>query len=94
MYQFYFFDLDGTITDSSLGITNSVRYALAKYGIEEPDRKKLYRFIGPPLTESFREFYGFPEEQCQEDILKYALRRKYINLSLRVLTNWEDIDKI
>ena len=71
MYQFYFFDLDGTITDSSLGITNSVRYALAKYGIEEPDRKKLYRFIGPPLTESFREFYGFPEEQCQEAIRYY-----------------------
>ena len=58
MYQFYFFDLDGTITDSSLGITNSVRYALAKYGIEEPDRKKLYRFIGPPLTESFRGTTG------------------------------------
>lgn len=71
MYQFYFFDLDGTITDSSLGITNSVRYALAKYGIEEPDRKKLYRFIGPPLAESFREFYGFPEEQCQEAIRYY-----------------------
>ena len=71
MYQFYFFDLDGTITDSSLGITNSVRYALAKYGIEEPDRKKLYRFIGPPLAESFREFYEFPEEQCQEAIRYY-----------------------
>ena len=58
MYQFYFFDLDGTITDSSLGITNSVRYALAKYGIEEPDRKKLYRFIGPPLASRSGSFMG------------------------------------
>ena len=71
MYQFYFFDLDGTITDSSLGITNSVRYALAKYGIEEPDRKKLYRFIGPPLAESFREFYGFDGERCGEAVRYY-----------------------
>ena len=71
MYQFCFFDLDGTITDSSLGITNSVRYALGKFGITEPDRTKLYRFIGPPLTESFREFYGFSGERCQEAVRYY-----------------------
>ena len=71
MYQFCFFDLDGTITDSSLGITNSVRYALGKFGITEPDRTKLYRFIGPPLTESFREFYGFSRERCQEAVRYY-----------------------
>lgn len=34
-YDTFFFDLDGTITDSSLGITNSVMYALKKYGIVE-----------------------------------------------------------
>ena len=71
VYQFCFFDLDGTITDSSLGITNSVRYALGKFGITEPDRTKLYRFIGPPLTESFREFYGFSGERCQEAVRYY-----------------------
>ncbi len=27
-YEFYFFDLDGTISDSARGITNSVVYAL------------------------------------------------------------------
>ncbi len=70
-YLYYFFDLDGTITDSSLGITNSVRYALEKYGITEPDRRKLYRFIGPPLTDSFREFYGFSKEQCREAVIYY-----------------------
>lgn len=36
-YDTFFFDLDGTITDSSLGITNSVMYALKKYGIVETD---------------------------------------------------------
>lgn len=63
-YDVYFFDLDGTITDSSLGITNSVMYALKKFGITETDRTKLYKFIGPPLTDSFREFYGFSEEEA------------------------------
>ena len=40
MYDICFFDLDGTIIDSSPGITNSVMYALEKFGIEETEREK------------------------------------------------------
>ena len=36
-YDIFFFDLDGTLTDSSLGITNSVIYALKKFGIEDTE---------------------------------------------------------
>ena len=59
------FDLDGTLTDPGEGITNSVRYALGKFGIDEPDRKKLEKFIGPPLIQSFSEHYGFDEERAR-----------------------------
>ena len=48
-YRYLFFDLDGTLTNPGLGITNSVIYALNKFGIKENDRESLYRFIGPPL---------------------------------------------
>jgi len=65
MYQYILFDLDGTLTDPGLGITNSVMYALKKFGIEETDRTSLYRFIGPPLRESFQCFYGFSAEQSE-----------------------------
>ena len=41
-YKYIFFDLDGTVTDPGLGITNSVMYALKGFGIEETDRTKLY----------------------------------------------------
>lgn len=58
-YTHIFFDLDGTLTDPGVGITNSVAYALERYGIRVPDRQALYPFIGPPLVESFRRFYGF-----------------------------------
>ncbi len=60
------FDLDGTLTDPGVGITNSVMYALKKFGIEETDRTKLYPFIGPPLLNSFMEFYGFDEKKAEE----------------------------
>jgi len=54
MYQYLLFDLDGTITDPGIGITNSVAYALEKYNIKIKDKSELYKFIGPPLHESFQ----------------------------------------
>lgn len=64
------FDLDGTLTDPSTGITNSVMYALRHYGISA-GRAELLRFIGPPLTDSFEEFYGFSHEQAVEAVGVY-----------------------
>ena len=60
------FDLDGTLTDPALGITNSVKYALNKFGITVSDTKSLYPFIGPPLVDSFMEYYGFTKENAEK----------------------------
>ena len=75
--RFILFDLDGTLTDPGEGITNSVAYALERYGISVSDRTQLYRFIGPPLVNSFMEFYGFPEEQAKEAVEVY---REYFSV--------------
>lgn len=64
MLKYIFFDLDGTLTDPGLGITNSILYALEKMGLELPPRESLYRFIGPPLMVSFTEFMGMTEEDA------------------------------
>ena len=74
MFQYCLFDLDGTLTDPREGITKSVQYALHHFGIEEPDLKKLEPFIGPPLKDSFMEFYGFSDEQATKDIAVYRER--------------------
>lgn len=71
MYEWIFFDLDGTLTDPKEGITNSVAYALTKEGIEPPARQELYRWIGPPLVESFMKFYGFSEERAHRAVEEY-----------------------
>ena len=70
-YKIVLFDLDGTLTDPGDGITNSVAYALKKYGIEVENKRDLFKFIGPPLYESFKMFYGFSEEQSREAIKYY-----------------------
>ena len=70
------FDLDGTLTDPKLGITTCVQYALDSFGIHEPDLDKLEPFIGPPLADSFKEFYGFDEEKAKAAVEKYRERFK------------------
>lgn len=70
-YKYYLFDLDGTLTDPGIGITNSVMYALEKFGIHVSDRRELYPFIGPPLTDSFRKYFDFTEEQALQAVEYY-----------------------
>ena len=67
-YEIIMFDLDGTLTDSKIGITKAVKYALSKYDIKVEGLDGLERFIGPPLYESFKEFYSFPDEKIKEVI--------------------------
>ena len=71
MYDTVLFDLDGTLTDPGIGITNSVIYALAKLGIAVEDRSVLYKFIGPPLHQSFMDFYGFNREKAEAAVAYY-----------------------
>ena len=51
------FDLDGTISKSAPGILNAFEYALDKMG-KSYSRDDLYKYIGPPLRDSFVKELG------------------------------------
>lgn len=70
-YRNILFDLDGTLTDSALGITNSVMYSLKKFDIEVHNRRELYRFVGPPLLDSYKHYYGFSNEAAETAVEYY-----------------------
>ncbi|MBO4562655.1 MAG: HAD hydrolase-like protein [Clostridia bacterium] len=72
-YKYILFDLDGTIVDSGLGITNAVSYALSKFGISVASREELFGFIGPPLMDSFQRFFGFSKEKAFEAVEQYRV---------------------
>ncbi len=74
MYRAILFDLDGTLTASAEGITKSVRYALHKLGIDEPDLHKLEAFVGPPLLDQFMEAYGLDEAAAWQAVGYYRER--------------------
>lgn len=74
--KYVLFDLDGTLTDSQDGILNAIEYALKHYGIAVEDRSTLRPFLGPPLTDSMREHFGFGTEQALEAV---RIFREYYN---------------
>lgn len=65
------FDLDGTLTDPGEGITNSVIFSLERFGITVSNRAELYKFIGPPLLYSYKEYYGFSESDAKLAVKYY-----------------------
>ena len=71
MYNTILFDLDGTLTDSGRGITNSVAYALTESGLEFKNREELQCFIGPPLIKMFMQFCCVNEDKARDLVKKY-----------------------
>ncbi len=71
MYDVIMFDLDGTLTDSGPGIRNSVAHSLGHFDIEAPDPNALNVFIGPPLMDSFKRYYGFDDRQARQAVVYY-----------------------
>lgn len=90
-YEVILFDLDGTLIDSGLGITNSVIYALKKYGIVVEDRATLYKFVGPPLHKSFEMFYDFSPEKSMEAVEFY--REYYRDRGVFEITVYEGLEE-
>lgn len=48
-----FFDMDGTLINSAVGITRCVAHALQRMGLTVPPDDELRRWIGPSLRTSF-----------------------------------------
>jgi len=73
------FDLDGTLIDPHESITKGVQHTLSTVGIHVEDRNQLNCFIGPPMRESLREFYGFTDHDQIEQMYKTYLEYFAIN---------------
>lgn len=67
------FDLDGTLTDPGIGITNSIAYALEQSNMPVPPREQLYQFIGPPLLEEFQKVYGVTEAEARALVAQFRV---------------------
>lgn len=76
--QYILFDLDGTLTDPMLGITNSIMYALHQMGEEVKEREAYKVFIGPPLHASFMNYCHLDDDRAQVAVDTY---REYFSVT-------------
>ena len=90
-FKHIFFDLDGTLIASGVGVINSFKYALEKMDITIPSDEVLMTFIGPPLEHSFR-ICGVAEENVNRAVEIY--RENYIPRGMYEANIFEGIEDV
>lgn len=78
LYQTVLVDLDGTLVDSAPGIVSSISHTLRELDRPVPEMKDLLRWVGPPLTDSFRDWAGLDTEGVQRALSIY--RAHYLDV--------------
>lgn len=78
-YKYIYFDLDGTLIDSSQGVVNSALYALEKHNMSDYNIELIKQtLIGPPLYEGLKNLTSLNDEEMIFDLIK-AFREDYAN---------------
>lgn len=72
-------DLDGTLSDSSLGIGRSLQHAFSVCGYEPPTDEQVRSVIGPPFELSFPTL-GIPVDDIERVVAAYRERYEDIGL--------------
>ena len=89
LYKTVIFDLDGTLTDSKIGIVSSVKYALTKMNRPFPPDDVLQKFLGPPLVPSFMQYCNMTQDEAC--IATEYYRERYIPIGWRENTVFQGI---
>ena len=77
-YNTVIFDLDGTLLDTTQGVLESAVYAAKSLGFDELPHETMLKFVGPPIQNSFKEYYGCDGAQAQKaaDIFRSYYKEK------------------
>ena len=84
--RFHIFDLDGTLSDPSVGIGRSLNHALRHFGHAPISAKEVSQYIGPPLDQIFRSrLTGISAEHVVELVAKYRERYAEVGFAENVI---------
>ncbi len=78
-YQYYFFDVDGTLLDTMELIYQTFRYTCLKYGNFEIDRKDVTKHVGIPIMQQMKMYFkDFSDEKLNEILASHREYQKQI----------------
>lgn len=63
--------MDGTLTDSRIGIVKSIQYSLEYFGIFVSDLNELTQFVGPALYDSYVGYFKMSPTDAKTAVSKY-----------------------
>lgn len=75
-YKYFLFDLDGTISESAIGIRESLEKAILRLNKPLPNLDDYTLYIGPPLIDTFKNVCCFSDEEAHVGVEYY---REYYN---------------
>ncbi|MEW6108408.1 MAG: HAD-IA family hydrolase [Nitrospirota bacterium] len=64
------FDLDGTLVDSSIDITNALNYAIEPYNFKKLTVEKTVSMVGEGITRLIEKLLGENNSEIKPDVLK------------------------
>jgi len=91
-YETLLFDIDGTLLDPGDSITESARYALSKFDINDVPEESLRKFVGPPLEHSFRDYYNFDDTQVEQAVSYF--REKLVDDGIELYKPYEGMQEL
>lgn len=79
-YRAVIFDVDGTLLDTTGGITASLHHLIETEGLQPLEEEVLRSFIGPPIQDSLVRVYGYNHSEAMR--LAEIFRAHYKDVSL------------
>lgn len=72
------FDLDGTLVDSSIDITNAINYAIKPYGIQPLTVQETISLVGEGITRLMEKLIKSHESEVRSNINKDILVERFL----------------
>jgi phosphoglycolate phosphatase len=91
MYDYLIFDLDGTLSDSAIGIARSINHSLNYHGYAEQSASNLIKYFGPPIDHAFKHLVG-SSDQSHINSLVTKFRERYSTIGYSENTLYDGID--
>ncbi len=91
-YDIALFDLDGTLSESGLGVKKCIEATLEEMGKPQADLSDYSLYIGPPLLQTFQNLCGLNPEEAQRAVSVYI--RHYDNYGLKYNKLYVGIDRV
>lgn len=64
MYKNILFDLDGTLLNTTQGVLDAVKITINELALEMPAQEVLKKFVGPPMQNSFQEYFNMDSSRA------------------------------